>query len=101
MRIRMLMIMGAILLAASLYPVGAVAGDSYQDKEALETGSLPAEPGSALTPSGPRRMGVGDVGTFIYLGDPFTGGQRSSSGEAMSTVEVGGQSFRPEIDSGS
>ena len=71
---------------------------SYEFKEALETGGLPAETGSVLTPSGPRKMGPAEVGTFVYLGHPFSAGQAGSTGEAKATVEIGGTVYRVGID---
>ena len=118
MRSRMLIIAGAVLLAGSLYPAGAVADFSgegmtsmesaapapepgtYEFQDALETGALPPGPGSALVPSGPRKLTIGDTGVYVYLLDPFTGSQMGSSGEEISAVDVGGQSFRSEIDAG-
>ena len=71
---------------------------TYEFKEALETGGLPAESGSALTPGGPRKMGAAEVGTFVYLGHPFTAGQAGATGEANATVEIGGTLYRVGID---
>lgn len=71
---------------------------SYEYTGALETGGLPAEPGSALTPSGPRRKGIGDTGTYVYLLDPLTGGQAGFPGGATPRVEVGGITYRVGVD---
>ncbi|MBI5418903.1 MAG: hypothetical protein HZA60_02330 [Deltaproteobacteria bacterium] len=87
---------GGIAFAGEM---AAPAPGTWEFQAALETGALPTEPANIQT--GPRKLGVGDVGLTdlrYYMGHPYTEGFRGVSSVTPSEIRIGGTAYRVGVD---